>query len=116
MDFILTGGEVPDIKVAPLLVARNKMKWLLADKAYDSNVFHSQFESQHIKACVPAKSNRISPAFKTLYPFSRYPRKRPVFLALPKEFLGKYEIQRIFTKKFSMENWHENFRKRALVV
>ena len=61
MDFMLTGGEVADIKIAPLLVARNKMKWLLADKAYDSWAFRSQLTSRRIKPCIPAKSNRKCP-------------------------------------------------------
>ena len=61
MDFTLTGGEVADIKIAPLLVARNKMKWLLADKAYDSDAFRAQLKQQRISVCIPAKSNRKIP-------------------------------------------------------
>lgn len=61
MDFMLTGGETPDIKIAPLLVARNRMKHLLADKAYDSDAFRNQLLKCHIKPCIPAKSNRKLP-------------------------------------------------------
>ncbi len=61
MDFALTGGEAADIKIAPLLVARNKMKWLIADKAYDSSAFRAQLDKQRIIACIPAKSNRKFP-------------------------------------------------------
>ena len=62
MDFILTGGEVADIEIAPILVARNKMKQLLADKAYDCDRFREQLQQGNICACIPAKSNRKFPA------------------------------------------------------
>lgn len=61
MDFLLSAGNVSDVKIAPTLVARNKMKTLLADKAYDSNSFRKQLKEQHIAACIPAKSNRKVP-------------------------------------------------------
>ena len=62
IDFVLTAGQVSDIKIAPLLVAGNKMKKLLADKAYDSDSFRALLASQRITTCIPAKSNRKSPA------------------------------------------------------
>ena len=62
IDFILSTGQVSDIKIAPQLVARNKMKELLADKAYDSDRFHNLLASRHITACIPTKSKRKYPA------------------------------------------------------
>lgn len=61
MDFIITGGQVHDVKIAPVLIARNKMKHLLADRAYDSNSFRDQLKNQRVKACIPSKSNRKKP-------------------------------------------------------
>lgn len=60
MDFVVTGGEVSDIKVAPELVARNRMKTLLADKAYHSRKFRNQLSERRIQACIPPKSNTKS--------------------------------------------------------
>lgn len=57
MDIIITGGEVHDIKVAPELVSRNKMKCLLADKAYGSKKFRKLLADRKIEACIPPKSN-----------------------------------------------------------
>ena len=37
------------------------MKKLLADKAYDSDLFRNFLASRRIAACIPAKSNRKSP-------------------------------------------------------
>lgn len=62
IDFILSAGQVADIKIAPQLVAGNKMKELLADKAYDSDHFRDLLASRRITACIPAKSYRKSPA------------------------------------------------------
>lgn len=61
IDFILSAGQVSDIKIAPQLVAGNKMKKLLADKAYDSDRFRNLLASRQITVCSPAKSNRKSP-------------------------------------------------------
>ena len=62
MDFIITGGQVHDVKIAPVLTAGNKMKHLLADRAYDSDSFRDQLKNQRVKACIPPKSNRKNPS------------------------------------------------------
>lgn len=61
IDFILSADKVSDIKIAPQLVERNKMKTLLADKVYDCDRFHILLASRHVTACIPSKSNRKSP-------------------------------------------------------
>ena len=69
MDFMVTGGEVADIKIAPELVSRNKMKAFLADKAYHSLTLRKQLAERRIKICIPPKSNTKTPVEfdKTLY-------------------------------------------------
>ncbi len=62
IDFIITGGQVHDIKIAPKLVSRNKMKYLVADKAYGSKSFRAQLHGQRIKDCISPKSNEKDPA------------------------------------------------------
>lgn len=58
MDFMVTDGEVADINIAPELVARNKMKALLADKAYHSPRLRKHLTERRIKVCIPPKSNK----------------------------------------------------------
>ena len=69
MDFIITGGEVHDSKIASVLLTRNRMKRLLADKAYDTDAIRAYLKGRGIEACIPPKSNRKMPAIhdKTLY-------------------------------------------------
>ena len=57
-DFIISAGQIADIKIAPQLVKRNKMSCLLADRAYDVNALRNDLERRHIRACIPPKSNR----------------------------------------------------------
>lgn len=61
MDFCLTPGQVSDIKTAPILTDRNKMQCLIADKAYSSKAYRRRLADQHIKACIPPKSNEKNP-------------------------------------------------------
>lgn len=61
MDFIITGGNVSDIKIAPALTSRNKMKTLIADKAYGAKSFRAYLKEQRIIACIPAKCNEKRP-------------------------------------------------------
>ena len=62
MDFILTGGNVADIRMAPVLITRNKMRTLIADKAYGSRAFRELLHREHIKDCIPPKCNEKNPA------------------------------------------------------
>lgn len=57
IDFMVTGGEVHDVKLAPDLIARNKMAGLIADKAYGSGEVRSALNKRKLKCCIPAKSN-----------------------------------------------------------
>lgn len=62
IDFIITGGQRHDVKVAPKLIEINNMKKLVADKAYGSKSFRKQLEERKIEACIPPKSNEKNPA------------------------------------------------------
>ena len=57
IDFLITGGEVHDVKPAPELIERNKMTGLIADKAYGSAEVRSLLERRKRKCCIPVKSN-----------------------------------------------------------
>lgn len=57
MDFTITEGQRHDVKIAPELINKNKMKWLVADKAYSSEKLRSLLAERHINACIPVKSN-----------------------------------------------------------
>ena len=57
IDFMVTGGEVHDVKLAPDLIARNRMAGLIADKAYGSDEVRSALLKRKLKCCIPAKSN-----------------------------------------------------------
>lgn len=57
IDFLITGGEVHDVKPAPELVARNKMIGLIADKAYSSKKLRALLAYLGRKVCIPVKSN-----------------------------------------------------------
>lgn len=57
VDFLITGGEIHDVKPAPALVARNKMSGLIADKAYGSKKLRDLLAKLGMKACIPVKSN-----------------------------------------------------------
>lgn len=56
-DLMITGGEVNDAKVATDLIDRNRMKCLIADKAYHSKKIRKALKNQKAKACIPTKSN-----------------------------------------------------------
>lgn len=57
IDFLITGGDVHDVKPAPELIIRNKMKGLIADKAYGSVRIRKLLFKLKRKACIPAKCN-----------------------------------------------------------
>lgn len=46
-----------DIKVAPKMIERNKVKPLTTDKTHSAKSFRAQLEKQMIKICISPKSN-----------------------------------------------------------
>ena len=64
LDFTLTGGQVNDAKEGYFLIKRNdfRMKYLLADKAYDTDKIRGLCASSKTETCIPPKSNRKCPA------------------------------------------------------
>ena len=70
--FILTPGQVSELKVAPILLAGLCDVIIIADKAYDSDKLYDRLSRQYCDLCVPAKANRRRPL-----PFNRkWYRKR----------------------------------------
>ena len=57
IDFLITVGQVHDVKAAPELISRNKMKGLIADKAYGSARVRGLLAELKRKVCIPVKSN-----------------------------------------------------------
>ena len=64
LDFTLTGGQVNDAKEGYSLIKRNdfRMKYLLADNAYDTDKIRGLCASSKTETCIPPKSNRKCPA------------------------------------------------------
>lgn len=60
-DYLITGGEVHDVKVALELLGRHPITGLIADKAYGSRTVREKLERRKIKVCIPPKSNSKCP-------------------------------------------------------
>lgn len=69
LDFLITGGEASDVKSAPELIARNRLKGLIADKAYDSAAVRQMLAKRKAIVCIPVKSNakKVYQFDKTVY-------------------------------------------------
>ena len=63
IDFMVTEGQVSDIKAAPALLAKNTkyMSKLLGDKGYDSDSFRAQLRDKGIEPCIPGRASRKEP-------------------------------------------------------
>ncbi len=57
LDFLITGGQVHEMKVAHELI-RNDCEYLIADRGYDSDQLRKWLEKRHIISVIPGKSNR----------------------------------------------------------
>lgn len=58
--FEITGGQVPDCKMAPELVACIlDVEWVIADKGYDSEALRNQIVEQGGIAMIPRKENSL---------------------------------------------------------
>jgi transposase len=57
----ITGGQVHDITEAANLIRGIEGSVIVGDKAYDSNAFIAQIESQGMKAVIPSRARRNSP-------------------------------------------------------
>jgi transposase len=60
LKFIITGGEVHEMKVAKALISFN-CDYLLADRGYDSNDLRQTLSKAGITAVIPGKKNRKEP-------------------------------------------------------
>ena len=59
--FILTSGQASEIKQAPELIKGIKGANILADKAFDSDIFVKQIVDQECVPVIPSRSNRKKP-------------------------------------------------------
>ena len=58
IEFEITGGQIHDCKVAPVLIAKLKgLEYLIADKGDDSETLREQVESMAAIPIIPRKSN-----------------------------------------------------------
>jgi len=58
LDFILTGGQVPDVTQAKALLEGKEATYAIMDKAYDADYVLEQIDKQGMTAVIPPKSNR----------------------------------------------------------
>ena len=65
-NFLITGGEVSDIKEALNLIDSFPISGLIADKAYGSKTLRREMERRGIAVCIPPKINA-----KNIYPFDK---------------------------------------------
>ncbi len=61
LDFILTGGQVHDIKEGPALIGNRESQYVIGDKSYDADEFIRLIEAQHAIPVIPPRSNRKDP-------------------------------------------------------
>lgn len=59
IDFVITGGQVHDAKMAPVLIEISQAENLMADKAYHSQNIRQKAESKGIQVIIPVKSNSV---------------------------------------------------------
>lgn len=58
LTFEITEGQRPDCKQAQALVARAASQCLLADKAYDSDLFRGELRQHGCQAVIPSNGSR----------------------------------------------------------
>ena len=61
MRFILIAGHRNDITQAPALIEGYSYKYVIADKAYDSDAFIAEITSREAIAVIPPRKNRTEP-------------------------------------------------------
>ncbi len=85
IDFKLTGGQVDDSTMAIPLLKGKKSKYIIADKAYDTNANRAMLESSGREAVIP-NSKRRSEKFD--YDFDVYKERTLVecFIGWTKKF------------------------------
>jgi transposase len=90
--FVLTAGQVNDLKAAPALLAGFFDVIIIADKAYDSDQLYRMLAEQYCDLCVPAKANRRHPL-----PFNRqwYRKRHRV-----ENFFGRAKQYRRFATRY----------------
>ena len=69
LDFILTGGQAPDIITAPELLKGHKPKGVIGDRAFDSDFLRNLIDKAKAKAVIPSikARKRQIPHDKTTY-------------------------------------------------
>lgn len=59
---MLSGGNVSDVTLAPVIVEDMECGVLVADKAYDSDSFRAALFENGSRTCIPPRSNRLNPS------------------------------------------------------
>jgi transposase len=59
--FVLTGGEVHDMKKAAELISSYNCEYLIADRGYDSDDLRATLRNAGITPVIPGKKNRVVP-------------------------------------------------------
>ena len=59
--FLLSGGEVHDVKMAQALIDGLDADHLLADKGYDSRAFVAAAEADGMTVLIPSRKNSLEP-------------------------------------------------------
>jgi transposase len=90
--FMLTAGQVHELKVAPTLLATFKDVIIIGDKAYDSDQLHELLSKQGCRVCISSKANRRNPL-----PFNRgwYRKRHRV-----ENFFGRAKQWRRFATRY----------------
>ena len=80
-DYLITGGNVYDVKVALDLLGMHPITGLIADKAYGSKELRNELERRNIEICIPPKSNANTP-----WPYDK------------KSYKKRHKIENIFAR------------------
>jgi len=63
LDFVLTAGQVHDVKQGPRLLHRRRCDYVIADKAYDADSLIDFVEAMGAIPVIPARSHRTEPHY-----------------------------------------------------
>jgi len=58
VELILTAGQQHDINQAPALLAKHEPRYVIADKAYDSDEFIATIQGRGSRAVIPSRAGR----------------------------------------------------------
>ncbi len=95
--FILTAGQVGDVLAAPALLDGFRAEAVLADKAYDSNIFRQLIADSGAEAVIPSNRTR-----KVIIPHD------------PATYRHRNRIERCFNKLKHFRRFATRYDRRAI--